>query len=136
MIRRIPEVFASRSLIVIFAATIVFHLFVLGGIIPFDMVWGGRLQTADEMRSFEIISIVLNILMMIVVAMRSNLIPIAHNTTIVRVLLWMMTGLFLLNTIGNLASINETEKLIFTPITFVLSILCLRLALPPEKRAT
>lgn len=136
MIRRIPEVFASRSMIVIFAATIVFHFLVLGAIIPFDMVWGGRLQTADEMRSFEIISIVLNLLMMFVVAIRSSILPIAHNPTFIRVLLWLMTGLFLLNTIGNLTSVHETEKLIFTPITFVLSILCLRLALPPEKRAT
>lgn len=136
MIRRIPEVFASRCLIILFTMIIGFHLLVLGGIIPFGIVWGGRLQNAEEMRSFEIVSIVLNLMMIAVVAIRSEMIPLPINATLIRVVLWLMTGLFLLNTIGNLASVSETEKLVFTPVTLVLSILCLRLALAPEKRVT
>ncbi len=136
MIRRIPEVFASRSLIIIFSAITVFHCLVLGGIVPFDIVWGGRLQHVTEMRTFEIVSIVLNLLMMAVVAIRSNMVSFPVRPGVIRILLWVMTGLFLLNTIGNLASVNETEKRIFTPITLLLSILCWRLALPPEKSAT
>lgn len=136
MIRRIPEIFASRSLIAIFSATIIFHSLVLGGIVPFDVVWGGRLQDATEMITMEIVSIVLNLLMMVVVAIRSDMVSLPVRPGVIRILLWVMTGLFLLNTIGNLASVSETEKRIFTPITLLLSILCWRLALLPEKSAT
>lgn len=136
MIQRIPEVLASRSLMIIFALTIGFHLCVLFGVIPFDMVWGGRLQSEAEMRSFEIISIMLNLLMMLVVAIRSKILSFRINAWVIRILLWVMTGLFLLNTIGNLMSVNKTEQLIFTPITLLLSVLCLRLALADSKRAT
>jgi hypothetical protein len=47
---------------------------------------------------------------------------------IITVLLWIMTFLFFLNTIGNLFAINNLEKYIATPITFLLGILCFILA--------
>jgi hypothetical protein len=43
--------------------------------------------------------------------------------------LWFMTGLFLLNTIGNVTSNNKVEQKFFTPITILLAIFSLILAL-------
>jgi CDP-diglyceride synthetase len=135
MIRRIPESVAVNALLVLFSLTITFHLLVITGIIPHDIVWGGRLNTVSEMRRAETVSIILNILMLTIVALRSGKLSFRTNPKIIRVLLWFMTGLFILNTAGNLLSANEKEKLIFTPITLLLSLLCLRLAMSSEKRA-
>jgi hypothetical protein len=43
--------------------------------------------------------------------------------------LWLMTGLFLLNTLGNALSKNKLEKRLFTPVTILLAIFSLTLAL-------
>ena len=50
------------------------------------------------------------------------------SNKITRVILWIMAVIFLFNTLGNILSVNQFEKLFFTPLTFVLSILSYRLA--------
>ena len=134
MICFISEPFASRSLMVLFALIIAFHLLVFFQVIPFQIVWGGRLNSVSEMYSFEAMSIALNLLMLAVVSVRSGVLSLGVNPRVIQVLLWLMTALFILNTVGNLLSINETEKLIFTPITLVLSIFCIRLALVTKQK--
>jgi hypothetical protein len=120
---------ATLALLVIFTLVMVFHLFVIIGVIPFNMVWGGRLQTHEQMISFEVTSILLNFTMLAVVAVYAGYLKVKLNPGIIKVVLWIMVILFLLNTIGNLFSNNEWEKIIFTPITLLLAIFSLRLAI-------
>ena len=87
------------------------------------MVWGGRLKDADPMRRFETISIVTNLIILAIVAIRGGLLKVRLSHLVLTI------ALFLLNTLGNLASTNQWERLIFTPLTFVLALLCGRLAL-------
>ncbi len=134
MIRLISESLASRGLMVLFALIILFHLLVLVQVIPFQMVWGGRLNSVSEMYTFETVSIALNLVMLAVVFVRSGVMSLAVNPRVIQVLLWVMAALFILNTLGNLLSINEAEKLIFTPITLMLSIFCIRLALVAKQK--
>ncbi len=44
-----------------------------------------------------------------------------------------MVGFFLLNALGNFNSDNQFEKNVFTPVTLVLSMLCLALVLQKNK---
>jgi hypothetical protein len=44
---RIPFRTAAITLLVLFAAVIVFPLVVLAGFIPTEMVWGGRLHNEE-----------------------------------------------------------------------------------------
>ncbi len=134
MIRLISESFASRGLMILFSLIIVFHLLVLVQVIPFQMVWGGRLKSVSEMYTFETVSIALNLLMLAVVSVRSGVMSLAVNPRVIQFLLWAMAALFMLNTVGNVFSVNETEKLIFTPITLILSIFCIRLALVAKQK--
>lgn len=134
MLHLIPEKIASRGLLLLFTLTILFHLLIVSGVIPLNVVWGGRIKDTREMYSFEVVSIALNILMLTVVLIRSGHVAVRLNSRVIRVLLWIMTALFALNTIGNFLSFNETEKLIFTPLTLMLTILCARLAISGEKR--
>jgi uncharacterized membrane protein YjjP (DUF1212 family) len=81
------------------------------------------------MISFEIISILINGIMLAVVAIYTRHLNVKINPKIIKAALWIMVGIFLLNTIGNLFSKNEWEKIIFTPITLLLAIFSLRLAM-------
>jgi hypothetical protein len=120
---------AITALLAIFVAVILFHVSVVIGYIPFEMVWGGRLTTQEQMIQFEIVSILINVLMIIIVSIYAGYLRISVNPKIIKVALWIMFGIFMLNTIGNLFSKNEWEKIIFTPITLLLAIFSLRLAM-------
>lgn len=129
MIKRlISERVAANGMLVLFSLVIVFHLLVLVGIIPSDIVWGGRLQNKQEMVVFELLSIVLNVLMLTVVTIKINLLKVTVNKTIIKGIFWMMFVLFAVNTIGNLFAMSSWETTIFTPITFLLALFSLRLA--------
>ncbi len=96
------------------------------------MVWGGRIKNQEQMISFEITSILINIIMLAVVAIYAGYLNLKINPKIIKVALWIMVVIFLLNTIGNLFSNNEMEKMIFTPLTLLLAIFSLRLAMEKQ----
>ncbi len=123
----------SITVITILSLVIIFHLLILSGVIPYAIVWGGRLTGTNEMITFEAISIVLNMMMIVIVAQHSGLLRLPVKAIVSRIGVWIMVLLFALNTVGNLMSVNETERMIFTPLTLILSVLCLALAL--GKRA-
>ena len=127
--RMISERNAGLAMLVLFSLILVFHLLVLSGIVPYDIAWGGRLKSREEMFVFESVSILLNTFMMIVVAVRSKFLSTSVNRKVITGILWGMTILFSLNTVGNLFAVSSWETIIFTPITCLLSILSLRLAL-------
>ncbi len=78
---------------------------------------------------FETISIGINALMLAVVGLRAGVLPLRVPALALTIAFWLMAGLFALNTVGNLLSTNPFEKYTFTPITLLLPLLCLRLAL-------
>jgi len=120
---------ASYSLISILGLLIFFHLLILIGVIPYDIVWGGRLDSKVAMVKFETISLLVNLVFLLIVLVRAEIIKIAIPPIITTILLWGMVGLFVLNTFGNLLSTNRWEKIIFTPMTILLTIFCVILAL-------
>lgn len=127
--RLIPERLAINSLLLLFSLVTVFHLLVLVRIIPFEIVWGGRLKNTDEMVAFESVSLLLNVIMFSVVGLFAGLLKIKVNQKFITVAFWLMAIVFLMNTVGNVLSVNNTEKIIFTPLTFVLCVFCFRLAI-------
>ena len=106
---------------------VVFHLLVLLQIIPFDMVWGGKVGNIEEMRSLELTSIVITLLMLVVVAIRARYLRIGVNKKIVNITLWAMFLFFCLNTIGNALSTNPFEQMVFTPVTLLLALFMFRI---------
>lgn len=131
----ISENVGARIMLVIFTCTIIFHFLVLGGIVPYDMVWGGRLKNNEEMVRFEWVSILVNFVMLFVVLLAARVIPNNVPSIIFQVAFWMMAVLFLMNTVGNLLSNSAMEKAIFTPITALLALCSLRLALAGKKQS-
>ncbi|WP_461491268.1 hypothetical protein [Pontibacter sp. HJ8] len=125
----VSERFAITGLTTIVSLSVLLHVAILMGIIPYEMVWGGRLQSHDQMVIFETISIVINLTILVIISLKAGLIQVKLHPTILRVAFGLLCGLFLLNTVGNLLSNNTLEQLLFTPLTAILAILCLRLAI-------
>ena len=120
---------AANAAIFILSCTITFHLLVLTGVIPNGIVWGGRLSSKEDMIVFESISLLINSLMVTVLLISAGYTRIRTSPSLLRFFLWMMVILFFLNTIGNILSTNSLETIIFTPLTFLLALFCLRLAI-------
>ena len=129
MKRLISERFAMKGILVILSLLIAFHLLILCGVIPYNVVWGERLKDKSQMLTFEIPSVIVNLIILAVVMIKANIVRVRISGIVVRVALWVMVGLFMFNIAGNLLSNNVFEKAIFTPITLLLLIFSLRLAI-------
>ena len=131
----LSERFALHGLLVVFLATTVFHVLVVAGVVPYTLVWGGRLRDQSQMLAFEAISLTLTLLMLAVVAVQAGHVKVRIHPRVVAVVFSLMFLLFLVNTAGNLASKNELEKRLFTPLTLLLALFSLRVAVGSVARA-
>lgn len=129
MLKKIPELLALRIMIVLFCAVLIFHLLVIVGIIPYSIIWGGKMKTHDDMLVMEGISIGINLFFLGIIFLRFSQRNNASLVNKLRIAFWLFFVLFTLNTLGNLFAETLTETLIFTPLTVMLAILSLRLAL-------
>ena len=120
--------FAQIGMILIFVLSIVFHLLVLTGVIPFEIVWGGRLKSEAQMLPFELVSIAINLIFLFFILAGAGYVRLKISGRFLRFVFWIMFALFLLNTLGNLLSDNTLERIIFTPVTAILSVFSFILA--------
>ncbi|MEO5681252.1 MAG: hypothetical protein ABIQ88_01360 [Chitinophagaceae bacterium] len=98
------------------------HLALLLKLVPYRMVWGGRIKSDKQMYRFETVSIIITILFTIVLLAKAGCLGIAVPQRPITISLWIMTVLYLVNTVGNLKSNNRIEQIIFAPLTIVLVI--------------
>jgi hypothetical protein len=120
---------ASNIIITINTIALFMHVLILLKIVPYDFVWGGRLKSETDLIIFESISIVVQILFISIVAVKAGYLFKGKFKKIVNSGTWVMFGLMVLNTIGNLVSISSLETMIMTPITCLLALLIFRLAI-------
>jgi hypothetical protein len=120
---------AQFGSLIIYSLSIVFHLLVLIKIIPYKMVWGGRLKSDTDMYKFEAVSLTVNLLFLFILLVQSNYVALSIPSNILTYIFWGMAALFLLNTAGNLLSKNRMEQMIFTPITILLTLFSVVLAM-------
>lgn len=130
---RIPFAFAGRTLLVLFGAVILFQMTVLAGLIPTEMVWGGRLENDEERTAGAIVSITVVLVAVCLVLIRMRVIG-KGIPAVGRWGLWAMALLFALNSVGNLFALDLRETLIFTPVTLLAAVLSWRLALGEAEK--
>lgn len=94
----------------LFAVVMLFHLTIIFKIIPYDIAWGGRLQSDSEMYVFETISIFVNLFLALVVLMKGGYVKTVINMKIIDIILWAFVVIFILNTIGNILAKTIIEK--------------------------
>ena len=93
---------AIKMMLGLLFAAIVFHLFIIIKIIPYDITWGGRLQNDTEMYVFETSSILVNVFLSWVLLMKGNHVTYKFPNQVVNVILWIFFVIFILNTVGNI----------------------------------
>ena len=124
----IPFKLALRVFLGFLALAMLFHLLVIFGMVPADIVWGGRVQSLVELIRMESISILLLVFMALVTAIKARWVFVKIGK-LADYVVWLIPLLFLLNTLGNMQALNAMERFIFTPITFLLTLISLRIAL-------
>lgn len=123
MLHKISKSQALKIILGLEAAVIIFHLLIIIRIIPFEIVWAGKLKTVDEMYVFEIVSVLINLILMAVLLLKGNYINNKINQVIINGILWFFVFVFALNTVGNIMAKTFFEKAVFTPLTLLLAIL-------------
>ncbi|MEA2095860.1 MAG: hypothetical protein U9P73_04065 [Candidatus Cloacimonadota bacterium] len=96
---------------------------------PSNLVWGGKAADEATIIKLEIFSLVTSLIILAVICAKLRQNKNAKSRKVIDIAIWIIFGYFLLNTVGNLAYGVTIEKLIFTPITIILSILLFRLAI-------
>ena len=120
---------ASIAALATLGAVIIFHVLVVSGIVPKTIVWGGRLSDPAQVVRAEIVSIMILLVTAAIVAMRWRSLAQGAPNVVLAVGTWVLVGLFALNTVGNLFAKTLFERAVFTPLTLLLALLMLRLAL-------
>ena len=121
---------AGRVLLIAFGLLIILHLLVLTGAVSPDIIWGGQLNgSGANLLLLELLAILISMLFILVIAARLGLVKarLLHRSSKVGV--WIIFGYLLLNTAGNLASGVAAENFFFAPITIILALFALRLAI-------
>jgi hypothetical protein len=120
---------AANVLLVGLGLLAVFHVFVLSGAAPGDMVWGG---TADGLSGrlvvLETVGLTVTLLFALLVAAKAGYIRAAGLRRPARIGMWIVFAFFVVNVLGNLASTSTLEKVVFTPVSVVMALFSLRLA--------
>jgi len=133
MLNKVPFKFALTIMLILVCLVVVFHCLVLTQVIPYHIVWGGKLQNVTQMRRLEIISILINVLLLSVVSIKGKLLKLNMPVSVINIILWLFVMLFSLNTIGNLFAKARIETIVFTPLTFISAILCYRIVTEKVK---
>ena len=120
----------------LFLMLAVFHLVVVVGILafdhePVDLLWGGRVEPG-QLLEFELFALIVNAACIGLVLLASGRIGSGTAQRIGRWLMWPLVVLFILNTVGNLLATSWFER-IMAAVTVLLALLCLRLAMGPDR---
>ena len=126
MIKFISAKLSGNILISLLIALVIFHVLVLIKVVPYEIVWAGQIKDSSSMFIYEGFAVFLTILFILIIWMKINNFKSGKYDKIVNVGVWIIFIYFLLNIVGNLASGVTAEKLIFTPITIIMTLLALR----------
>src|SRR5574343_1874558 len=105
-----------------FLGILTLHIAAIVGYVPAEFVWGGRLESQNQIRTFETISPICVTVFFSVIAIRLNIFntPTAWHQ-IAQKILWLFFVVFVANTVGNLFAHSSLEKFFATPVTALLA---------------
>ncbi len=130
--KTLNKIFPVKIAFIVFIAisfiAVVYHILILTQVTPYANAWGGRLNSVKEMYVFETFPIISQMAFVLIGVLKFKQAGGKRSQTMLSVLLYIMSGLLALNTIGNILSLSSFEAIVFTPITFVGSLCAFRLA--------
>lgn len=122
------KLLAIKITIGILVVLLVFHFIIITGLIPYDQVWAGRLQSRMEMLYFESISIAVNTFMVLILLIKYRFERMGKEPRIINWVIWLFALFFLLNIVGNLFAKSVWELIFGTLVTATLAVACVYIA--------
>jgi hypothetical protein len=121
---------AANILLFALGVLAIFHLLVLLGLLPADIVWGGRAgDSSPNIFILELAGLIVTLLFAAVVAAKAGYVEAPISSRAIGIGMWVVFGYFLLNIVGNLSSVSTMERALFTPLSVILALAALRVAL-------
>ena len=117
--------FSANVATTLFAIFIVVQILAAAGIFPVSMLWGGRqTELTMTMRLTSVVAAVILGVFIYIIRYRAGLLGSMPQPTAVRIAAWVVTGYMALNTLGNFASVSSVERLLFGPLTILMTVAC------------
>ena len=104
----------------VFSVLLVFHMAVIFKLIPYHLIWGGRLKNDRQMLKYEIVSFVVIAILWIFTVSDAGFLEVFETNNFRPYIYWGLALLFLFNTLGNVKSESKLEKTLFTLLTILL----------------
>jgi len=121
---------AGNILLAAMGLLFTFHVLVLFGVLPADIVWGGQIKDAQaNLIPLESVALFITLLFMFVIAVKTGYIRMNKFPGLINAGVWLIFAFMILNTLGNLASAISFENLVFAPVTIILAFCAFRLAM-------
>ena len=121
---------AGNILLAAMGLLFIFHLLLLFKVIPADSVWGGQIKGVQaNLIMLEAVALLVILFFTLIIAAKTGYIKAVKVAAVVNIGVWLIFAFMLLNTLGNLASGNSFENLVFAPITIILAFCAYRLAM-------
>lgn len=111
-------------LFILLSVILLFHFSIYFRIIPYDIVWAGKINSIEEMKRFEIVSITINTFIIITLFIKYKQLKQGIQNRVINFLIWCFVILFSLNTIGNLFAKTTLELILGTGLTLCSAYLC------------
>lgn len=120
---------AANVATILFGLVMAAQLLLAAGVLPISMAWGGRqTELTLGLRVASLAAILVLGVFIYIIRYRAGLLGSVPAPTSIRLLAWVVTGFMALNTVGNLASLSSAERLLFGPVTLVITAACLVVA--------
>ena len=131
---KLPDVvIVGKILMGLLVLLMVMHVLILARVIPYEVVWGGSIKDETQLYVFEISALIINGLFFIITAIKLGHIRAPGLWRVADIGMWIVFAYFAMNVIGNLSSGVSWEKLLFAPLSIVLALLSLRVAVHRES---
>ncbi len=127
---------ANKTMVVLPIAITIFHVLILAGIVPADIVWGGHIETQADLYRLEAVSISLNLMTVAAVLKHSKLVKLGKQSKGLDVFMTGLGVMFVFNGFANIFSETLFERLFFTPLILVYAAMTFRLVFEPTEPKT
>lgn len=120
---------AANVATILFGLVMAAQLLLAAGVLPISMAWGGRqTELTLGLRVASLAATLVLGVFIYIIRYRAGLLGSVPAPTSIRLLAWVVTGFIALNTLGNFASLSSAERLLYGPVTLVITAACLVVA--------
>ena len=123
-----PKLSVNTAILVL-GLLALFHILILLGVLPNSFVWGAKTTDAAEIAKLETVALIMSLIFLSFFLIKKYLMNKGNSQKTINIFMWIMFIWFTFNIIGNILSSSTIEKVIFIPVSIILSLVSWRLAL-------